>query len=167
MTRIYTDNTMCSKKEGRYQRIIQQLEELLPKTDFLYARMATINALLYHKMDNFFWVGFYLLINDKLTVGPYQGPLACQVLKKNTGVCWAAIREEKTVIVPDVAQFPGHIACDSRSKSEIVIPLKNANNETIGCLDVDSDKLAVFDEVDAFYLGKIVALLKNTTFVIL
>jgi GAF domain-containing protein len=150
---------MLSKKEGRYQRIILQLEELLQKTDFLYARMATINALLYHKMDNFFWVGFYLLVNDELTVGPYQGPLACQVLKKNTGVCWAALNEKKTLIIPDVHQFPGHIACDSRSKSEIVIPLKNANNEIIGCLDVDSDKLATFDEVDALYLEKIVKLL--------
>jgi GAF domain-containing protein len=150
---------MRSKKEGRYQRILQQLEELLQKTDFLYARMATINALLYHKMDNFFWVGFYLLVNDELTVASYQGPLACQMLKKNTGVCWAAINEEKTVIVPDVEHFPGHITCDSRSKSEIVIPLKNINNEIIGCLDIDSDKLAVFDEVDAFYLEKIVALI--------
>ena len=152
---------MLSRKEGRYQRIVQQLEELLPKTDFLYARMATVNALLYHKMDNFFWVGFYLLVNDKLTVGSYQGPLACQVLKKNSGVCWAAINEGKTIIVPDVHQFHGHIACDSRSKSEIVIPFKNANNEIIGCLDVDSEKLATFDETDALYLEKITMLLRE------
>ncbi|MCL2313502.1 MAG: GAF domain-containing protein [Firmicutes bacterium] len=150
---------MLSKKEGRYQRIIQQLEELLQKTDFLCARMATVNALLYHKMDNFFWVGFYLLVNDELTVGPYQGPLACQILKKNSGVCWAAINEGKTLIVPDVNQFPGHIACDSRSKSEIVIPLKNADNEVIGCLDVDSEKLAAFDEIDAEYLGMVAGLI--------
>jgi GAF domain-containing protein len=146
---------MLSKKEARYERILQQLEELLSKTDFLYARMATVNALLYHKMDNFFWVGFYLLVNDELTVGPYQGSLACQVLKKNTGVCWAAINEDKPIIVPDVTQFAGHIACDARSKSEIVIPLLNANNEIIGCLDIDSDKLATFDETDALYLEKI------------
>ena len=149
---------MSSKKEGRYQRIIQQLEELLQKTDFLYARMATVNALLYHKMDHFFWVGFYLLVNDELTVGPYQGSLACQVLKKNTGVCWAAINEGKTIIVPDVHQFPGHIACDSRSKSEIVVPVRNAEGEVIGCLDVDSEEVGAFDETDAFYLGEIVAL---------
>jgi GAF domain-containing protein len=146
-------------KAARYLRIINQLKNLLQKTDFLYARMATINALLYHKMDNFFWVGFYLLVNDELTVGPYQGPLACQVLKKNTGVCWVAINEGKTVIVPDVAQFPGHIACDSRSKSEIVIPLRNVNNEIIGCLDIDSNKLFTFDEIDAIYLEKIAKLL--------
>jgi len=150
---------MLSLKEGRYQRVIAQLEELLQKTDFLYARMATVNALLYHKMDNFFWVGFYLLVNDELTVGPYQGSLACQILKKNSGVCWAAIHAGKTMIVPDVDQFPGHIACDSRSKSEIVIPLRNTNNEIIGCLDVDSEKLAAFDEIDAFYLEKITMLL--------
>jgi GAF domain-containing protein len=151
---------MLSKKETRYQRIVQQLEELLQKTDFLYARMATVNALLYHKMDNFFWVGFYLLVNDELTVGPYQGSLACQVLKKNSGVCWAAINEQKTMIIPDVTQFPGHIACDARSKSEIVIPLKNANNKIIGCLDIDSDKLSTFDETDATYLEKIITLLR-------
>jgi GAF domain-containing protein len=80
-------------------------------------------------------------------------------LKKNSGVCWAAINEGETLIVPDVEQFPGHIACDSRSKSEIVIPLKNANNEIIGCLDVDSEKLANFDEIDAKYLGMIVGLI--------
>ena len=148
---------MQTKREGRYQRIIKQLEELLLKTDFMYARMATVNALLYNKMDNFFWVGFYLLVNDELTVGPYQGSLACQVLKKNCGVCWAAIHEQKTIIVPDVHLFPDHIACDSRSKSEIVVPIRNRNNEIIGCLDVDSDKLAAFDETDAFYLEKIAA----------
>jgi len=152
---------MISKKEARYQRILDQLEELLQKTDFLYARMATANALLYHKMNNFFWVGFYVLVNDELTVGPYQGSLACQVLKKNTGVCWAAINEGNTVIVSDVEQFPGHIACDSRSKSEIVIPLRNANNEIIGCLDIDSDKLATFDEIDAIYLEKITTLVST------
>jgi GAF domain-containing protein len=146
------------RKQSRYERILLQLEDLFQKTDFPYARMATINALLYHKMDNFFWVGFYLLINDELTVGPYQGSLACQVLKKNTGVCWATINEGKTIIVPDVHQFPGHIACDSRSKSEIVVPLKNTDNEVIGCLDVDSDKLAAFDDMDAYYLEKIISL---------
>ena len=151
---------MPAKKEDRYQRIIKQLEELLLKTDFLYAQMATVNALLYNKMDNFFWVGFYLLVNDELTVGPYQGSLACQVLKKNCGVCWAAIREQKTLIVPDVNQFPEHIACDARSKSEIVVPLRNKQNEIIGCLDVDSDKLTAFDETDAFYLEKIITLLR-------
>ncbi|MCL2435564.1 MAG: GAF domain-containing protein [Lentimicrobiaceae bacterium] len=149
---------MNTNKIRRYQRIIQQLEELLVKTDFLYARMATVNALLYHKMDRFFWVGFYLLVNNELTVGPYQGPLACQVLKKNSGVCWTAINEKRTIIVPDVHQFPGHIACDSRSKSEIVIPVRNARNEIIGCLDVDSGEVAAFDETDALYLEKIVAL---------
>jgi len=150
---------MNPNKVGRYQRIIQQLEELLQKTDFLYARMATINALLYHKMDHFFWVGFYLLVDGELTVGPYQGSLACQVLKKDSGVCWAAINAGKTLIVPDVHQFPGHIACDARSKSEIVVPVRNAEGKIIGCLDVDSERVGEFDETDAFYLGKIVAVI--------
>jgi len=154
---------MNQKKEGRYERIIVQLEELLLKTDFLYARMATVNALLYNKMDVFFWVGFYLLVKGELTVGPYQGSLACQVLKKNTGVCWTSINEGKTVIVLNVAQFAGHIACDFRSKSEIVIPVKNADNEIIGCLDIDSEKLAAFDKVDALYLEKIVELVSKNS----
>ena len=86
--------------------------------------MATINAILYHKMDGFFWVGFYLLWNDRLLVGPYQGPLACLELPRDKGVCWAAINSGNSVVVHDVHEFPGHIACDSRSKSEIVIPVQ-------------------------------------------
>lgn len=148
-----------SKKAGRYQRLYDQLRELLTKSDDPTARMATIAAVLYHKMDCFFWCGFYNLVRGELTVGPYQGPVACQVLKKDKGVCWAGLNAGKTIIVPDVEKFPGHIACDSRSKSEIVVPLRNKSEEVYGVLDVDSTSLDSLDEVDQEWLEKIVELL--------
>lgn len=148
-----------TKKSGRYQRLYTQLQELLTKSTDPTARMATVSAVLYHKMDYFFWCGFYHLVNGELTVGPYQGPVACQVLKKDTGVCWAGVNSGQSIIVPDVEKFPGHIACDSRSKSEIVIPLRNSAGEVYGVLDVDSTSLASFDETDRDWLEKIVGLL--------
>jgi len=148
-----------TKKAGRYQRLYTQLQELLTKSTDPTARMATVSAVLYHKMDYFFWCGFYRLVNGELTVGPYQGPVACQVLKKDTGVCWAGVNSGQSIIVPDVEKFPGHIACDSRSKSEIVIPLRNRAGEVYGVLDVDSTSLAAFSETDRQWLEKIVDLL--------
>ncbi|MEE4285457.1 MAG: GAF domain-containing protein [Mariniphaga sp.] len=148
-----------NKKEGRYSRIYTQLSELLKKSNSPAARMATIIAVLHHKMDTFFWTGFYLTENGEMTVNMYQGPVACQILEKNKGVCWAAFNRKETVVVEDVHQFPGHIACDSRSNSEIVVPLKNATGEIIGVLDVDSKQKAAFDEVDAHWLEKILDLI--------
>lgn len=148
------------KKEGRYGRLFAQIEPLLAKSPGLTAAMATISAVLYHKMDNFFWCGFYFVDGNRLTVGPYQGPVACQVLEWR-GVCLAAVEQEKTLVVPDVEQFPGHIACDSRSKSEIVVPVRDGNGKIIAVLDVDSSQLNTFDETDAIHLGKIVDLLKR------
>ena len=147
------------KKLGRYIRIQTQLRELLLKSDDLISRMATINSILYHKMDGFFWVGFYLLKADKLLVGPYQGPVACLELPKNKGVCWEGINLGKPVVVPDVHEFPGHIACDSRSQSEIVIPVRDYSGKIIGVLDIDSKLKNNFDHTDAEQLEKIVALL--------
>ncbi len=147
------------KKTGRYERVYTQLESLLTKTPDKIARMATVSALLHAKFDYFFWCGFYRIANGQLTVGPYQGPLACQVLEKNKGVCWAAVNQNKTIIVPDVHQFPGHIACDSRSNSEIVVPVCNNEGQVIAVLDVDSKDFDSFDETDAFYLEKIVKLM--------
>jgi GAF domain-containing protein len=147
-----------NKKEGRYFRIYSQLSELTQKSNSPAARMATIIAVLHHKMDTFFWTGFYLIENGEMTVNMYQGPVACQILEKNKGVCWAAFNKKETVVVEDVLQFPGHIACDSRSNSEIVVPLKNATGEIIGVLDVDSKEKAAFDEVDARWLEKILEL---------
>ena len=146
------------KKEGRYSRIYQQLETLVRKSNNTQARMATIVAVLHHKMEYFFWTGFYLIEDGKMTVNIYQGPVACQILEKDKGVCWAAFNRKETVVVEDVHAFPGHIACDSRSISEIVVPFKNRDGEIIGVLDVDSSANAAFSEVDARWLEKILEL---------
>lgn len=148
-----------NKKQGRYQRIYKQLKELLPKTSDPFARMSSIIAVLHHKIEYFFWTGFYFIKDNKLVVGQYQGPVACQELKKDTGVCWAVINQQKTIIVPDVEKFPEHIACDSRSKSEIVLPLKNQDGNIIGVLDVDSNEYNQFDEIDEHELTKILKLI--------
>ena len=148
-----------NKKEGRYKRLYTQVKDLIDKSsNNSLSNMATINAVLYHKMDYFFWIGFYLLQDGKLQVGPYQGALACIDLARDTGVCWAAINQNQPVVVGDVEKFPGHIACDSRSKSEIVIPLKDNRNNIIGVMDVDSTDLNAFDEVDNKWLQKIIEL---------
>lgn len=146
------------KKEGRYERMYKQLSELVLKSQNTQARMATIIAVLHHKMEYYFWTGFYLIDNGKMTVNMYQGPVACQILEKDKGVCWAAFNQQKTIVVEDVHQFPGHIACDSRSNSEIVVPFKNAAGEIIGVLDIDSKDKASFSEVDAKWLAKMLEL---------
>ncbi|MBI5540273.1 MAG: GAF domain-containing protein [Bacteroidia bacterium] len=147
------------EKEKRYQHIIKQLESLFEVTEFPISRMATISSILHNKMEGFFWTGFYLLNNGELLVGPYQGSLACQKLKKDTGVCWAGVNQKKTIVVPDVHEFPGHIACDSRSNSEIVIPVFNKDSEIFGVLDIDSKNFNQFDSVDAIWLEKIVKMI--------
>jgi GAF domain-containing protein len=149
------------KKLSRYERIREQLADLFAKPADRQARMATVAALLYHKFEHYFWCGFYRLVEGDLLVGPYQGPLACQVLARDRGVCWEAVRRGETVIVPDVRQFPGHIACDARSLSEIVVPVRDASGAIVAVLDIDSDKLAQFDEEDAGGLQRIVDLLKK------
>jgi len=143
----------------RYSRIHAQLETHLAKTLNSTARMATVAALLHHKLPHFFWTGFYILDRGELTVGPYQGALACPVLAKNQGVCWAAVNHRETVVVPDVHKFPGHIACDSRSASEIVVPLFAGRPEVWAVLDVDSSTLDAFSEVDREWLEKIARLI--------
>lgn len=148
-----------NKKQQRYQRLYKQIQDLILKSsNNPLSNMATINAVLYHKMETFFWCGFYLLQEGKLQVGPYQGSLACINLAEGTGVCQAALSQQKTLVVPDVEAFPGHIACDSRSKSEVVVPLYNKENQLVGVLDVDSKDHNSFDEVDAQELEKIVRL---------
>lgn len=146
-------------KFNRYQRIYQQVEPLTRDIQSPVSRMATICALLHHKMKGFFWTGFYLLQDGELLVGPYQGPLACLKLKKDTGVCWAGVNSQKTMIVPDVHQFPGHIACSSLSQSEIVVPVFDNGKNIIGVLDIDSRELNAFDETDAAGLELLVSLI--------
>ncbi len=147
------------KKQARYKRLYKQLEALMVKSTDPDARMATIVAVLHHKMEYFFWTGFYFLRSGALTVKTYQGPLACQVLQEHTGVCWAGIDQKRTLVVPDVHHFPGHIACDSRSRSEIVVPVRNPEGEINGVFDVDSAVLNSFDSTDAEWLEKIVNLI--------
>ena len=147
------------KKEGRYRRLLAQLEELIAKTGDPLARMATICAVLHHKMDHYFWTGFYLFRSGRLVVGPYQGPVACQELEMHKGVCWAAVEREEAVVVPDVRKFPGHIDCNFRSRSEITLPVRDKKGEIVGVLDVDSDRTDAFSGVDSQYLEKIVQLI--------
>lgn len=148
-----------TNKEERYNRIYIQLEELFQRTGDLDARMATVSAILHHKLTKVLWTGFYSLKEGELLVKSYQGPLACQVLKKNTGVCWTAINKQKTIVVPDVHLFGGHIACDPRSKSEIVVPVRDKTGKIIGVLDIDCKVMNGFDETDGKHLELIVQLL--------
>ncbi|HUT78015.1 MAG TPA: GAF domain-containing protein [Polyangia bacterium] len=143
-----------------YGRIAAQLAELLvPELD-LTARMATAAALLHHKRPRFSWTGFYRLVDGELLVGPYQGLLACAILKpRGSGVCWTAVERGETVIVPDIHAFPGHIACDGRARSEIVVPLRDASGAVFAVLDVDSTEPGAFDETDARGLEAIVELI--------
>ena len=147
-----------SRLVGRYERIHCQLAELFIKNTDPIARMATICALLHHKMPSFFWTGFYRLNTGQLVVGPYQGPLACAILDGPEGVCWTSIKENTTIIVPDVHAFEGHVACDARSKSEIVVPVREPAGNIVAVLDVDADELDVFTETDRAGLEAIVGL---------
>ena len=147
-------------KANRYLRVYDQIKQLIEATDNPASRMATINAVLHHKFNYYYWTGFYELINGKLLVGPYQGPVACLKLKKDTGVCWAENKQKETVVVPNVHDFPGHIACSSASNSEIVVPVFNGD-QVVAVLDVDSKELNSFDETDRVGLEKIVNLIYN------
>ena len=148
-----------SSKLAKYDRLYEQIKTYVQTTEDIWARLATMEAVLHHKMQNFFWTGVYVLMEDELIVRSYQGPVACQKLRHHTGVCWAAVSSGKPVIVPDVEQFPGHIACDSRSKSEIAIPIRDREGKVFACLDVDSDQLNAFDREDEQGLTKILSLM--------
>jgi GAF domain-containing protein len=144
-------------KEEQYHALIPQIKGLVSGEPDLVANLANIAAALKEQFD-FFWVGFYLVKADELVLGPFQGPVACTRISKGRGVCGASWAQANTIIVPDVEKFPGHIACSSISKSEIVIPLFK-NNEVWGVLDVDSDQYNSFDETDAQFLQEIVVLI--------
>ncbi len=142
-------------KEEAYQNIIPQIKGLLEGETDQVANLANISAALKEQFG-WFWVGFYMVKNDELVLGPFQGPVACTRIRKGRGVCGSSWAEAKTLIVPDVEKFPGHIACSSLSKSEIVVPIIR-NKEVIGVLDVDSDELDQFDEIDQKFLEEIVS----------
>ena len=144
-------------KEEQYSNLFPQIESLLYGETDLVANLANVAAALKEQFG-FFWVGFYLVKNTELVLGPFQGPVACTRIQKGRGVCGTSWDIGKTIIVADVEQFPGHIACSSLSKSEIVIPLKK-NGQVVGVLDVDSELLNQFDETDEHYLNLIVGLI--------
>mgnify|MGYP006145066407 FL=1 len=146
-----------ASKEEKYISIIPQIKALLEGENDLIANLANISAALKEQF-NWFWVGFYLIKDDELVLGPFQGPVACTRIKKGKGVCGSSWQQEKTLIVPNVDEFPGHIACASASKSEIVLPIYS-NGKVMGVLDVDSEYLSHFDEVDSKYLNEIIKLL--------
>ncbi|MBN8838477.1 MAG: GAF domain-containing protein [Sphingobacteriia bacterium] len=144
-------------KEEQYQNLIPQIKGLLEGETDLIANLANICGALKEQF-NWFWIGFYLVKKDELVLGPFQGPVACTRIRKGKGVCGTSWAEAQTLIVPDVEQFPGHIACSSLSKSEIVVPVIK-NNEVVAVLDVDSSSLNEFDEIDQLYLEQIVGLI--------
>lgn len=145
-------------KESQYQSLLPQVEALLEGEQDLIANLANMAAALKAQF-NFFWVGFYLIKNNELVLGPFQGPVACTRIQMGKGVCGTAWKENRVLIVPDVDQFPGHIACSSYSKSEIVLPVRRQGGDVIGVLDIDSERLADFDEIDERYLIQLLALL--------
>ena len=144
---------------ARYDRIADQLRSLFAPVPDPLSRMATAAALLDAKMSHFYWTGFYRLVDGELVVGPYQGSLACMRLERGKGVCWAAVERAGPVLVPDVHAFEGHIACDSRSRSEVVVPVRNAAGAIVGVLDVDSELPDSFRKADVQGLERVGALI--------
>ena len=149
-------------KEEKYQVFLPAWELLISgETDEISVLANTAAAL--REAFDFFWVGFYLVKNDELVLGPFQGSVACYRIRKGRGVCGTAWAEAHTQVVPDVEQFPGHIACSSLSKSEIVVPIL-AYGKVVGVLDIDSDQLATFDETDRIYLEKLAKILSKNLY---
>jgi len=148
---------MNTQKESTYALLVQQAQALVENEADEVANMANVSALI-HETFHFWWTGFYRVVGDDLVLGPFQGPIACTRIAPGRGVCGAARERRQTVVVPDVEQFPGHIACSSASRSEIVVPVFNAAGEVTAVLDIDSEHLATFDDTDAHYLEQIAAL---------
>jgi L-methionine (R)-S-oxide reductase len=144
-------------KEEQYQSLIPQIKAIIEGEPDLVANLANVSASLKQQF-NWLWAGFYIVKNNELVLGPFQGPIACTRIKKGRGVCGTAWEKTTTLIVPDVEKFPGHIACSSASKSEIVVPIFK-NNEVVAVLDVDSEELNQFDETDRRYLEQIAELI--------
>ena len=144
-------------KQEQYETLMPQIKGLLEGETDLVANLANVAAALKEQFG-WFWVGFYLVKNEELVLGPFQGPVACTRIKKGRGVCGSSWAQAQTLIVPDVEKFPGHIACSSLSKSEIVVPIIR-NGEVLGVLDVDSEELDQFDQQDQKYLEQIIELI--------
>ena len=148
-------------KNKTYELLVKQVESLLEGENNTVGQLANAAALL-HETMGWWWTGFYLIKDGELQLGPFQGPIACYRIKHGRGVCGTAWAENRTIVVPDVEQFPGHIACSSLSRSEIVVPLRNHDGEVTGVLDIDSKDLATFDETDARWLEEIARVIERT-----
>lgn len=142
----------------RYPKLISDLKALLGDEPDPVARLSNAAALIQERM-RFFWTGFYLVKSDELVLGPFQGPIACMRIGFGRGVCGTSWKEDRTIVVPDVEEFPGHIACSSLSRSEIVVPLRDCSGNVTGVLDIDSTELSTFDRIDAFWLERLVNIL--------
>lgn len=145
-------------KADQYQSILPQIQAIIEDETDMIANLANICAALKQQFD-WFWIGFYLVKDNELVLGPFQGPIACTRIAKGRGVCGSAWQQQQMIIVPDVDQFPGHIACSSASKSEIVLPIMR-NGECVSVLDIDSDELNQFDEIDAEYLKQLITMIE-------
>ena len=150
---------MNTTKQSTYALLVQQAQALMENEPDEVANMANVAALI-HETFHFWWTGFYRVVDDDLVLGPFQGPIACTRIAPGRGVCGAARQRRETVVVPDVELFPGHIACSSASRSEIVVPVFDKIGNVKAVLDIDSEYLATFDDVDARYLEQIAALFK-------
>ena len=158
MAEAFNELTLPAAKAERYATVAQEIAAVLDGEPNLTARMATVASMLAASFETFFWTGFYVVDparERELVVGPYQGTLGCLRIAVGRGVCGAAAASGQTQLVPDVHAFPGHIACDGRSQSEVVVPVFDASGALIAVLDVDSDRLAAFDAVDVEWLEKI------------
>ena len=144
-------------KQERYEALLPQIKAVIEDESDLIANMANVAAML-HETFGFWWTGFYRVVGEELVLGPFQGPMACTRIKKGRGVCGTAWQQEETQVVPDVNKFPGHIACSSLSRSEIVVPVKQGE-DIIAVLDIDSAELNTFDHTDRHFLEEIVSML--------
>lgn len=146
-------------KEELYANLVPQITSVVEYEDDAVANMANVAACI-QETFRFWWVGFYRVINGELVLGPFQGPLACTRIKKGRGVCGTAWAEGRTIVVPDVEKFPGHIACSSASRSEIVVPMFR-DGEVFGVLDIDSENLNTFDDIDKTWLGRLMSAISH------
>jgi len=148
-------------KKEKYEELLPQVKAMIDGETNPVSVMANVAAAL-HEAFNWWWTGFYTVNDDQLELGPFQGPVACYRIKRGRGVCGTAWERNETVIVPDVEQFPGHIACSSLSRSEIVVPMHDSKGNVIAVLDIDSKELNTFDEIDLVYLEKLAISLSKT-----
>ena len=158
MEKIIISEDITSLEE-KYKLLIKQLKELLNRNDHELSNLSNLTSALNQTFNKISWVGFYLYDKEKLYLGPFQGKIACTIIEIGNGVCGTAAAKKEIIVVPDVDKFPGHIACDSESKSEIVLPIINKDGELFGVLDIDSSEYNSFNETDKIYLEEICKLL--------